>query len=123
MRYRTTIEVVAEAESRKEAMDIVDDYLAGNLVSGVDMRCKTRPVRSYGKAVISVTVVCAVIVIGAISMLRVDPSSKAISYAPAVSTVQPELKTQSRSISSSEFKKEWDNKQTSKALEIIKRTK
>jgi hypothetical protein len=122
MRYRTTIEVISEAKSKDEAMEIVDGYLSGNLISGIDMRCTTRPVCNYKAGVISVSVVSALVVVVVLSLMHFDPSSKAISYSPASSTCQPALKTQAKDISSSEFRKEWDNKQTKEALERIKRT-
>jgi len=121
MKYRTTIEVVAEAENKKEAMEIVDDYLTGNLISGIDMRCTTRPVRPYVKSAISLAVISVLLVAGVLSFMRVDAGSKTISYSPGASTVQPPLKTTAKDISSSDFKKEWEKKHTTEALERIKK--
>jgi len=120
MRYKTIIEVVTEADTKNEAMEIVDDYLSGNLISGVDMRCKTRRVVSYKKSVISISVISILIVVGVLSMVRIDPASKTISYSPAVSTVQAPLKSQAKDISSADFRKEWEKKHTTEALERIK---
>lgn len=121
MKYRTTIEVVTEAEDKKEAMEIVDDYLSGNLISGIDMRCTTRPVRGYARGAISIAVISLFLVIGALSFIKIDSSSKTISYSPGVSTVQPPLKTTAKDINSSDFKKEWEKKHTDEALERIKK--
>jgi hypothetical protein len=122
MKYRTTIEVVTEAENKKEAMEVVDDYLTGNLISGVDMRCTTRPVHAYSKGVISVAIVSIILVVGALSFVRIDTATKTISYSPGSSTVQPPLKTTSKDIASADFKKEWEKKHTTEALEKIKKT-
>lgn len=121
MKYRTTIEVVTEAENKKEAMEIVDDYLSGNLISGIDMRCNTRPVRSHARSAISIAVIAVLLIVGGLSFIRIDSSSKTISYSPVVSTVQPPLKTTSKDITSSDFKKEWERKHTTEALERIKK--
>lgn len=122
MKYKTTIEVVAEANTRTEAMEIVDDYLTGNLVSGIDMKCTTRPVRAYGKSVISVTVVSVILAVSILALIHPTPASRQFSYGPSVSAVQPDLKTQSANAKSSDFKKEWEKKHTEEALKMIKNT-
>ena len=37
VKFKTTIEISSEAENKNEAMEIVGEYLAGYLSSGVDM--------------------------------------------------------------------------------------
>ena len=44
MKYKTTIEIVADAGDKSEAMEIAGEYLSGNLISGVRMKCRTNPV-------------------------------------------------------------------------------
>jgi hypothetical protein len=122
MRYKTTIEVITEAKTRTEAMEIVDDYLTGNLVSGIDMKCTTRPVRAYGKGVISVTVISVIVAVGILALIHPNPSAKKFTYGPAISAVQPVLKTSAREMNNSDFKKEWEKKQTEQALELIRKT-
>ena len=37
MKYRTVIEVVTEAKDKSEAIEIVGEYLSGDILSGVQM--------------------------------------------------------------------------------------
>ena len=39
--YRTTIEIISEAENKDEAIEIAGEYLSGNLIYGVNMKCRT----------------------------------------------------------------------------------
>lgn len=119
MRYKTVIEVETDAKTRNEALEIVDDYLAGNLVRGVSMRCATRPVRNVGRAAISVATGCALIAIVAMAVMHADPASKAVSFSPAASTMQAPLKTKS----ADDFKSQWDKKQSQEAIESLKKIK
>jgi hypothetical protein len=123
MRYKTTIEVVTEAKTKIEAMEIVDDYLTGNLISGIDMKCTTRPIHSYGKSMVSVTVISVIMAVGILALIHICPSSKQLSYGPAVSAVQPGLNTSTNDMNNSDFRHSWEKKHTEEALRMIKNTK
>ena len=47
MKYRTVIEIVSDAENEGEAFDIAGEFLRGHLESGIEMKCRTKPLRSH----------------------------------------------------------------------------
>ena len=116
MKYKTTINITSEARDRDEALDIVEDYLAGNLRTGVDMNCATRPVCNSAK--ITCAIALSLVVIGAVvvpTQLKIPQSP--IQSSPAISAVQPPLNTDRVG---ADFKKRWEERQTKKALDYIK---
>ena len=117
MKYKTTIRITSEAKDRHEALDIVDDYLAGNIRTGVDMKCRTSPACSSAKVtgaiVLSLVIVAAVVV-----PAQFKSSHSIVRSASGVSAVQPPLKTDKSDVN---FKKQWEARQTKEALEYIKR--
>ena len=119
MKYKTTIEIVTNAQDKNEAMEIVGEYLSGHLSSGVDMKCATRRFSHYAKPVISVIALSLVFFIGILSIINIKPSKITIGNISGINAVQPPLKT-SATIEKADFKKEWEAKQTKEALKLIK---
>ncbi|MBI5143578.1 MAG: hypothetical protein HZA30_00725 [Candidatus Omnitrophica bacterium] len=119
MKYKTTIEIVTNAQDNNEAMEIVGEYLSGHLSSGVDMKCSTKRFSPYAKPIISVVALCLVFLIGILSVINVKPSKITIGNIAGINAVQPPLKTSS-TIEKADFKKEWETKQTKEALKLIK---
>jgi hypothetical protein len=123
MKFKTTIEVVTEADNVNDAMDVVDEYLSGNVISGIDMKCTTKRVYSYNRSVVAISVASALLLAGVLSLVHFGTSQKTLSYLPTVSAVQTPLKTSSTGPNSAEFKKEWEKKQTKEALDLIKNSR
>jgi len=122
MKYKTTIEIVAEAEDRDEAMEIAGEYLSGNLISGVDMRCRTKPVQSFKKVGVVLSIAIFVLVtIGIVSSINTHGSKISLSNISGASAIQPPLKTSILNKKDAEFKKEWENKQAKEILDYIKK--
>jgi hypothetical protein len=120
MRYKTTIHIIADARDRNEAVEMADEYLAGHLASGIDMKCSTRPVYQNTVKVVSAVAVSALVLL---AILIVPQSRHAAGMIPAVagaSAIQPPLKTSSADRLSTEFKKEWQVRQTAEALNVIR---
>lgn len=118
MKYKTTIQIVTEAENKDEAMEIAGEYLAGNLKSGVDMRCRTAKVDAH-RAIIAASSIAALLIVSSLLIglnLKIQPTT--IYTISGVSAIQPPLKTSSGKFNA-DFKKEWKVKETKKALELI----
>jgi hypothetical protein len=47
MKYETVIKILSFADSEHEAIDIAGEFLRGNLESGVEMKCYTRPAQPF----------------------------------------------------------------------------
>ncbi len=120
MRFKTVIKLVSDARDKSEAIDLVDDYLAGNIVSGVDMKCATRRVHSPAKIVGACALVLA-ITAGVVVSLQTKHPQNMLQPIPGVSAVQPPLKTSNIAKKSSEFRNEWQERQTKEALSQITR--
>lgn len=118
-RFRTIIEIATEAEDKNEAMEIVGEYLSGNLVSGIDMKCTTRPIINYKKRALAITL--TVFFLGALMISKpyLDHSKNLLASATGVNAVQPPLKTSDISKKDSRFKEEWETRHTRQALDII----
>jgi hypothetical protein len=119
MRFKTTIKLVSDANNKNEALDLVEEYLAGNIVSGVDMRCVTKPVYSNAK-IAGVAVISLAIVAGIFLSSYIKHPQNIFQALPGVSAVQPPLKTSNMAHQkSSNFKEEWNDRQTKEALDQI----
>lgn len=117
MKYKTTINITSEAKNKNEALEIVEDYLAGNIRTGVDMRCSTRPECKSLK--VTCAVVFSLIIIGVILIpTHLKTSGNIVQNASGLSAVQAPLKTDKKD---AKFKKEWEERQTKQAIEYIKR--
>lgn len=120
MRYKTTIEVVTEAKDRAEAIEIVGEYLSGDILSGVQMKYSTRSVNGVRNAAITVTALSLVLVAGIISMYISRPIGIGVAPSPSMSAVQPLLQTQAAHINDAQFKAQWQEEHNKEALRKIK---
>ena len=118
MKFKTTIEIITDAENAKESFEIVEDYLSGNLTSGVDMKCSTRSIPNYNKNIVYVTALSLILAVVTICGSTIKISRNHAQNLSGVGAIQPPLKTDKKDIS---FKKEWQAKQTTEALNLIKR--
>jgi len=118
MKYRTTIEIVSEAKDKNEAMEIVGEYLSGNITSGVHMKCLTDPVNSYAKIIVTALLFLALLGGSIFSALYSKPGSTTISAVPGVNAIQPPLKTSVVDRKSDDFKKEWQTRQVKEAINL-----
>lgn len=123
MRYRTVIEVVTEARDKSEAMEIVGDYLSGDVLSGVRMKYSTSAVNGVKKAAITITALSLMLVGGLISMYVTKPIGDGTPSAAGMSAVQPPLQTQVLHIRDAQFKAEWQDEHNKEALRKIRLSK
>jgi hypothetical protein len=122
MKYKTTIELITEAKDKNEAVEIAGEYLSGNIVSGVRMKCLSKPVALYnGKVVCTIAVTLALVIVGFVVTLQSKVPHSLVSNTAAISAVQPPLKTGAADKKSADFKKEWKAKQDKEILDYIKR--
>lgn len=119
MRFKTTIQLISNAQDKGEALDLVEEYLAGNIVSGVDMKCVTKPV--YRSNVVGVVTISLAIVAGILVGSHIRQPQCMIQTIPGASAVQSPLKTSDTAGSNPEFKKEWQDRQNKEALDQISR--
>lgn len=121
MKYKTTIQIVTDAENTKEAMEIVGEYLSGNIASGIEMRYATKRVTHYARAAVSALVVVGLITGCLFSALYPRHSQTSFSNVSGFNAVQAPLKTfDAANKKSSNFKTEWQNRQVAEALNRIK---
>ena len=120
MRYRTVIEVVTEARDKSEAMDIVGEYLSGDIRSGVEMKYSTRRVNGVKKAAITITALSLMLVAGVITLYLIKPISSGVPSSSGMSAVQPPLQTQVLHIRDAQFKTQWQEEHNKEALRKIK---
>ena len=116
MKYRTTIEIVSEAKDKNEAMDIVGEYLSGNITSGIHMKCLTDPVNSYARIIVTTLLFLALLGGSIFSALYTRPGAVIMSSTPGVSAIQPPLKTSVADKKSADFKQEWQIRQVKEAI-------
>lgn len=121
MKYKTTIEIISEAENKNEAMEIVGEYLSGNIMSGVEMKCLTRRTHTYDKALLSVLVISAVLLTAIFTTVHTRSTYNSRLSLTGTNAIQPPLKTSSAARRDTRFKKAWENKKTQEALNYIKR--
>lgn len=118
MKYRTTIEIVSEAKDKNEAMEIVGEYLSGNITSGVRMKCLTDPVNSYTRIIVTTLLFLALLGGSILSAIYTKPGAGTLSSTPGVSAIQPPLKTSAADKKSMNFKKEWQTRQVKEAINL-----
>jgi len=122
MRYKTTIEIITEAKDKHEAAEIAGEYLSGDIVSGVSMKCGSRPVSCYnGKVVASIAVSLAIVIVGLVATLQTKTPGIIGRGSASFDAVQPPLKTSVVVEKDSKFKKEWQEKKTKEILNFIKK--
>lgn len=114
MEYKTTIEVVTDADSAYEAADIAGEFLKGNIRTGADIKVKTISSVKSNRIKVALAVCVAAVVPGLFFMgqkmsydfARVEKKS-VTSYA-----IQPPLRTNSADAQNSkEFKEIWEKEQ------------
>jgi hypothetical protein len=120
MLYRTTIQITTDARDRNEAVEMADEYLAGNLAHGIDMRCSTRPAFYGAVKTVSVVAVSAMLLVAVAVTPQVRNATGILSAGASASAIQPPLKTSNADKISAEFKKEWQVRQTAEALNAIR---
>lgn len=120
MKYKTTIEIMSEAEDKNEAAEIVGEYLSGNLVSGVDMKCTTRPVNNRTCYVIGIAAVLLLAAISVMPLMYGGNSQSLSAGVPGNSAILPPLKTSIADKKEAGFKKMWQDRQTKAAIDFIK---
>ena len=120
MRYKTTIHIIADARDRNEAVEMADEFLAGHLTFGIDMRCSTKPAFHGTVKVVSAVAVSAVVLFAVLVSPQVRHATGMIPSAAGTSAIQPPLKTSHADKLSTEFKKEWQVRQTAEALNTIR---
>lgn len=121
IKYKTNIEITSEAANKDEAMEIVGDYLSGNIMSGIDMKCTTKQVRFYNHTAARVSVILLLVTLGFLSGTKITPKDHVAISTCQMAAVQPPLKTSNVNKDAIEFKKEWGQRQTSEALNLIKK--
>ena len=120
MKYKTNIEITSDAANKDEAMEIVGDYLSGNIASGIDMKYATKPVHFYNNSVAKMIVVGLLITIGFFSGVKAKPQYNFVSNLCQIAAVTPPLKTSGANSLDTRFKEEWESKQTARAINFIK---
>ncbi len=121
MKYKTNIEITSDAVNKEEAMEIVGDYLSGNITSGIDMKYATRPVRFYNNPTAKVVAVCLLMTIGFFSGVKAKPHQSFQLNTCQMAAVTPPLKTSDAVKNDMHFKKEWQDKQTAEVMDYIKK--
>lgn len=120
MKYKTNIEITSDAMNKDEAMEIVGDYLSGNITSGIDMKYATRPVHFYSNLAAKVIVVGSLVTIGFFSGVKAKPQNNFAVNVCQMDAITPPLKTSDANKNDMRFKKEWQDKQTAEAINYIK---
>jgi len=120
-RYKTKIEITAPASDKDEAMEIVGDYLSGNIMSGIDMRCSTKQVRFYDNSAAKVLAVFLLIGVGFLFTVKATPQAYLSPATCQTAAVQAPLRTSDFMKEEANFKKEWEERQTREVLDFIKR--
>lgn len=118
MKYKTIIEITADADNKDEASEIAGEYLSGNIHSGVSMKCSTRPASSYKRNVVSVIMVMVLFIIGVFSTISAKPSHNMAFTISGNSAIQPPLKTDKKN---ADFKKDWQDRQVKEVLDYLKK--
>lgn len=120
-KYKTRIEITSTAANKDEAMEIVGDYLSGNITSGIDMKYTTKKVHFYDHPSARAVAVILLIGLGFLFSVKTYPSANFNIGTCQMAAVQPPLKTSGISKDEAKFKKEWSEKQTREALSFIKK--
>ena len=117
MKYKTTIELIAEAETEHEAVDIAGEFLRGNIESGVDMKCRTKPVKASALVRIAVLFILISVAFGATLFKYSHGPSDAFVSQRNFGAIQPPLKTCSHNA----FGESWKEKENRKFFLSIKK--
>ena len=121
MKYKTNIEITSDAANKDEAIEIVGDYLSGNIASGIDMKCATKPIHFYNSSAARVIVVSLLVTAGFFSGVKAKPQNGFSVNMAQMAAVTPPLKTSDANKLDARFKKEWENKQAAEAIFFFKK--
>ena len=121
IKYKTNIEITSEAANKDEAMEIVGDYLSGNIMSGIEMKYATKPVRFYNNSAARITAVIILVPLGFLSGIKTKYNYQPAAGICQMAAVQPPLKTSDSNKNDLRFKKEWEDKEAREALNSIKK--
>lgn len=122
MKYKTTIEIVSDAQDKNEAMEIAGEYLSGNIMSGVRMKCRAKPVTYYKvRAVAGVAVIALMVAVNVLFTVNVKQSQTVNRGIAGLDAINPPLKTSIADKDDSKFKKEWQAIQNQEALNYLKK--
>lgn len=121
MRFRTTIEIMSEAKDKIEAAELAGDYLSGNSLSGVEMKCHTKPAIDKIRNIAGVAAISFIFVITAFCVSYVKPAQVQPHVISVNDAIQPPLKTSIVDKRSADFKKDWQDKQNKTAMNFMKR--
>ncbi|MBL7156941.1 MAG: hypothetical protein ISS92_02135 [Candidatus Omnitrophica bacterium] len=118
MKYRTVIEITADAENRDGAIDLAGEFLKGELEeSGITMKWKSTPLKNRVLFHTGIFLVFAFVAIGTTSFGYLKSTPVTSGRTHGVSAFQPPLKT-GRVTS---FKKVWKDEENKKALDRIRK--
>lgn len=120
-KYLTKIEITSEARNKDEAMEIVGDYLSANIVSGIEMKCITKPVHFYDHAAAKTIALIVLVTIGFLSGITMKGQQNFAANNCQTAAVQVPLKTCDYNKNDAFFKKEWEEKQNTEVLNFIKK--
>lgn len=116
MKYKTVIEVVTEAANKDEALNIVGEYLSGDILSAVDMKYSTRSISGLKTAAITITALSIAICIGIFSLNFLRSSGATFSTIAGSCAVQAPLHTQAINAGNLHFKDQWQKEHVKEAL-------
>ena len=120
-KYKTKIEITSTAENKDEAIEILGDYLSGNIASGIDMKCSTRQVRFYDHSAAKVMSIALLLSMGFLFNVKTARKENMNIGTCQTAAVQAPLNTSNISRDEAKFKREWEDKQTREALNFIKK--
>jgi len=123
MKYKTVIEVVTEAANKDEALNIVGEYLSGDILSAVDMKYSTRSVNGLKTAAIAITALSIAICIGLFSLHFLKTSGATFSNIAGSSAVQAPLYTQAINSGNLHFMDQWQNEHIKESLLKISKSR
>jgi len=94
MKYRTTINLVTEANNEHEANEIIGDFLDGEIHTGVTMNCVTKPViaNSFLHYVCIICIIATAVIFASFDYSETHAISF-FTHHKSVSACQPPLKT------------------------------
>jgi len=120
MRFKTKIEIVSEAKDKNEAAEIAGEYLSGNIMSGIEMKCHTKPVGVSIRNTVGVVAISAIFIVATLLVAHVRPTPVLSQAAGINNAIQPPLKTSEMNKKSDNFKKAWQDRQNKAALDSMR---
>jgi len=122
MEYKTTIEIISEASNKDEAVEIAGEYLSGNLISGVRMKCRTAKANARNiRYAASFALIALIFVVGILFGTSTRKTPSLMTSFSSSDAIQPPLKTSTADADNSQFKNEWQAFQTRHALDYLKK--